>query len=73
MMHWGNYGWGMGSGLIFVVLFLALIIFSAVYDMYVSLRRLRGEPRSWESEELHSIFSKSGMLRVRLQKKNSCI
>ena len=26
MMHWGNYGWGMGVGWVFMILFWALVI-----------------------------------------------
>jgi putative membrane protein len=34
MMYWGNYGWGMGFGWIFMVLFWALVILGIVY-MYM--------------------------------------
>ncbi len=31
MMQWGNYGWGMGFGWMFMVLFWALVILGIVY------------------------------------------
>ncbi len=30
MMNWGSYGWGMGFGWIFMVLFWALVILGVV-------------------------------------------
>jgi putative membrane protein len=31
MMQWGNFGWGMGFGWIFMVFFWVLVIFGVVY------------------------------------------
>ncbi len=31
MMNWGNYGWGMGFGWIFMILFWTLVILGIVY------------------------------------------
>jgi putative membrane protein len=31
MMHWGNFGWGMGFGWIYMIIFWALVITAAVY------------------------------------------
>ncbi len=31
MMHWGNYGWGMGLGWIYMIVFWAAIITAVVY------------------------------------------
>lgn len=39
MMNWGNYGWGMGFGWIFMVLFWALIIIGIVYVIQTLSRR----------------------------------
>jgi putative membrane protein len=42
MMHWGNwgnYGWGMGFGWIFMVLFWALVILGIVYIIWAISRR----------------------------------
>jgi len=39
MMHWGNYGWGMGFGWIFMVLFWALVILGIVYIVQAISRR----------------------------------
>ncbi len=30
-MHWGDYGWGMGFGWIFMIIFWALVILGIVY------------------------------------------
>jgi putative membrane protein len=39
MMNWGNYGWGMGFGWIFMVLFWALVIFGIVYIVQAISRK----------------------------------
>ena len=39
MMNWGNYGWGMGFGWIFMILFWALVILGIVYIVQAILRR----------------------------------
>ncbi len=31
MMHWGNFGWGMGFGWIYMIIFWVLIITAVVY------------------------------------------
>jgi putative membrane protein len=31
MMHWGSYGWGMGFGWIYMIVFWVLIITAIVY------------------------------------------
>jgi putative membrane protein len=40
MMNWGNYGWGMGFGWIFMVLFWALVILGIVYIVQAISRRV---------------------------------
>lgn len=30
-MHWGNYGWGMGFGWLFMIVFWALVILGVVF------------------------------------------
>jgi len=39
MMNWGNYGWGMGFGWIFMVFFWALVILGIVYIVQAISRR----------------------------------
>jgi hypothetical protein len=39
MMHWGNYGWGMGFGLIWMILFWGLVIAGIAYLVRTITRR----------------------------------
>jgi putative membrane protein len=41
MMHWGDYGWGMGFGWLFMVLFWALVILGVVYIFKMVSERSR--------------------------------
>ncbi len=34
-MHWGDYGWGMGFGWIFMIIFWGLVILGIVYLIQV--------------------------------------
>jgi putative membrane protein len=40
MMNWGTYGWGMGFGWIFMVLFWALVILGIAYIVQAISRRV---------------------------------
>jgi putative membrane protein len=42
--NWGNYGWGMGFGWIFMIVFWALIILGIVYVVQ-AISRKAGRPR----------------------------
>lgn len=48
MMHWGEYGGGMGFGWMFMVLFWVLIIFGVVYVVQAIFRRA-GQPGAEET------------------------
>jgi putative membrane protein len=39
MMHWGDYGWGMGFGWIFMIIFWALVILGIMYIVHAVSRR----------------------------------
>jgi putative membrane protein len=39
MMHWGNYGWGMGFGWVYMVIFWVLIILVITYIVRTFSRR----------------------------------
>lgn len=47
MMQWGNYGWGMGFGGLFMIIFWILIILGIVY----LVRLLAGSAVKGESTE----------------------
>jgi putative membrane protein len=38
MMSWGNYGWGMGFGGIFMVIFWVLVILGIVYLVQTAMK-----------------------------------
>ncbi len=46
MMHWGNYGWGMGLGWIYMIVFWAAVVTAVVYLIKLFERKS-------ESEVLH--------------------
>jgi putative membrane protein len=41
MMHWGDYGWGMGFGWLFMIIFWALVILGVVYIFKMISERSR--------------------------------
>ncbi len=41
MMHWGNYGWGMGFGWLFMIIFWILVILGGVYLIKLITERSR--------------------------------
>ncbi len=43
MMHWGNFGWGMGFGWIYMVVFWAVIITAVVYLVKIIGRKSGSE------------------------------
>ncbi len=38
MMQWGNWGWGMGFGWVFMIVFWALVILGVVYLVQMATR-----------------------------------
>lgn len=42
MMHWGDYGWGMGFGWLFMIIFWALVILGVVYAVQAVMRGSMG-------------------------------
>jgi putative membrane protein len=51
-MHWGNYGWGMGFGWIFMVLFWAVVIFGIVYVVQ-AISRKSGRQGTQGTDDTH--------------------
>ncbi len=46
--YWGNYGWGMGFGWIFIILFRVLVILGIVY-LVQKMIRSAGKPKGEET------------------------
>ncbi len=42
MMQWGNYGWGMGFGWIFMIIFWVLVILGVVYIVQTVFKSGKG-------------------------------
>ena len=38
MMNWGNYGWGMGFGWIFMIIFWVLMILGIVFIVQTTIK-----------------------------------
>ena len=38
MMHWDNYGWGMGFGWVFMIVFWALVVLGVFYVFQAVMR-----------------------------------
>lgn len=43
MMHWGDSGWGMGFGWVFMIIFWALVILGVIYVVQAAMRGGKGE------------------------------
>lgn len=46
-MHWGDYGWGMGSGGVFMIIFWILVFLAVVY----LIKSIAGGTKKEEKEE----------------------
>ncbi len=53
MMHWGTYGWGMGLGWIYMIIFWAAIITAVVYLVRFIERKSGSEV--WHETPLDSL------------------
>ncbi len=40
-MHWGDYGWGMGFGWLFMIIFWGLVILGVIYIVKMIAERSR--------------------------------
>jgi putative membrane protein len=57
--NWGNYGWGMGSGWILMILFWALVILGIVYVVQaISRRAVRSGPEETPLDILKKRYAK---------------
>ncbi|NJD57257.1 MAG: SHOCT domain-containing protein [Nitrospirae bacterium] len=54
MMQWGNYGWGMGFGWLFMIIFWILVILGVVY----LVRLVAGGERKTAGETALDILKK---------------
>lgn len=55
MMPWGNYGWGMGFGWIFMIIFWVLVILGVVYIVQTAIK---SEKESEKKETPFDILKK---------------
>jgi putative membrane protein len=69
MMQWGNFGWGMGFGWIFMILFWALVIFGIVYVVQAILRRAgRSGPEETPLGILKKRYAKGEMTKEEFER-----
>jgi putative membrane protein len=72
--NWGNYGWGMGFGWIFIVLFWALVIFGIVYIVQAILRRGgRSGPEETPIDVLKKRYAKGEITKEEFERRKDDI
>lgn len=57
-MHWGGYGWGMGFGWIFMIIFWGLVILGIVYLIQVVSKGTKKEDTETPLDILKKRYAK---------------
>ncbi|MDP3296361.1 MAG: SHOCT domain-containing protein [Thermodesulfovibrionia bacterium] len=57
-MHWGDYGWGMGFGWIFMIIFWGLVILGIVYLIQVVSKGTKKEDTETPLDILKKRYAK---------------
>lgn len=52
MMQWGNWGWGMGFGWIFMIIFWALVILGVVFLVQTAMKGGKGSEQKETSLDI---------------------
>jgi putative membrane protein len=69
MMHWGDYGWGMGYGWIFMIIFWALAILGVIYVVQALARGGKGaEQRETPLDTLKKRYAKGEITKQQFER-----
>ncbi len=68
MMNWGNYGWGMGFGWMFMVLFWALVILGIMYIVQTISRRPGQGPEEKPLDILKKRYAKGEITKEEFER-----
>ncbi len=69
MMQWGNGGWGMGFGWIFMIFFWVLVILGVVYLVQIAMRSGKGPgQKEMPLDILKKRYAKDEMARQKRRK-----
>ncbi len=68
MMHWGDYGWGMGFGWIFMIIFWALVILGVVYVVQSVTRGVGKSGREEPLDILKKRYAKGEISREEFER-----
>ncbi len=72
MMNWGNYGWGLGFGWLFTIIFWALVILGIVYIFKMISERSRGTEKGETALDiLKKRYAKGEITREEFEKTKS--
>jgi len=68
-MHWGDYGWGMGFGWIFMIIFWGLVILGIVYLIQVVSKGTKKEDTETPLDILKKRYAKGEITKEEYQKR----
>jgi len=69
MMNWGNYGWGMGFGWIYMIIFWVLVILGILYLVKLFTRSTKPEDKhETPLEILKQRYAKGEITREEFEK-----
>lgn len=67
-MHWGDYGWGMGLGWLFMIIFWGLVIFGIAYLIQNIAKGTKKEDRESPVEILKKRYAKGEITKEEFER-----
>ncbi len=67
-MHWGTYGWGMGLGWIFMIIFWVLVILGIAFLVQATTRGRKGPEQETPLDILKRRYAKGEITREEFER-----